>query len=413
MWVNNDIPLSRAKQGWYEVNGQRYLNKHHALEVCAESEWPQWNFNNTEYSQINWSCEPAEDIYDIYKSRALQLRQKYDFLLLYYSGGIDSHAVLRTFIDNNIPLDGIIITGSFSVDQSNLTCNQEQKRVAQEYISQLEKFGRLPCPVFYLDTVKYHKFDDENWVYACGQSLTPQVYSYNHFWQESWMQDFLMRGKTAFIRGVDKPRIIMQDGHWYASFIDTHIMSGTPTGMLKANQDWDIQEYFYWTPDMPEIVVKQSHIMIDWLESNMTYEEIARLTTKDSEFDRERYNNYSDPLVYGRYVEQTPGQPRPYFTLGKPICSNVWHKDIWFFKSRDVLKDEYDKWIAGLRMIKSKVHSNKFNRVDPKKLAELATVYNLDQQALDLGSVLFGGGGMWSKFYPIKPYQNRIIAGRQ
>lgn len=408
MWINDDIPVSRAKQGWYEVNGNRYLNKHHALEVCAENEWPQWNFNNTEYSRVDWSTEPTKDIYEIYKERALQLRQKYDFLLLYYSGGVDSHAVLRSFIDNNIPLDGIIITGSFSVDSEDLTCNQEQKRVAKQYVTQLSNAGKLPCPVFYLDTVKYHKFEDENWVYACGQSLTPQVFSYNNFWQEPWLQNFLMRGKTAFIRGVDKPRVILQDSQWYVSFLDSYIMSGTPTGTLKANQDWDIQEYFYWTPDMPEIVVKQAHIMIQWFEANLPYAEIEKLTTKESTFNRSKYNDYADPLVYGRYVEQEPGQPRPYFTLGKPAFTNVWHKDIWFFKSRDVLKDEYNKWIAGMQMIQSKISKSKFNQVDQVKLAELSGVYNLDQQAVDLGPVLFGTVGSWSKFYSVKPFKSLL-----
>jgi len=257
MWINDDIPASRAKQGWYEVNGKKYLNKYHALEHCPESEWPQWNFNNEAYSLVNWSQEPTTDLYELYKVRAVQLRLKYDYLLLYYSGGVDSHAVLRAFIDNNIPLDGIVISGSYSVDREDLSCNQEQKRVAQAYIDQLKKFNKLTCPVFYLDTVRYHHFEDENWVYACGQALTPQVYSYNNFWQEPWLQDFLMRGKTAFIRGVDKPRIILQDNQWYVSFLDAYIMSGTPTGMLKANQDWDIQEYFYWSPDKPEIGAKQ------------------------------------------------------------------------------------------------------------------------------------------------------------
>ena len=249
---------------------------------------------------------------------------------------------------------------------------------------------------------KYHHFEDENWVYACGQALTPQVYSYNNFWQEPWLQDFLMRGKTAFIRGVDKPRIILQDHQWYVSFLDAYIMSGTPTGMLKANQDWDIQEYFYWTPDKPEIVAKQAHVMINWFERNLSYDELAKLTTKEHTFNRGIYNNYADPLVYGRYVDQLPGQDRTYYTLGKPLSSNVWHKDIWFFQSRDVLDDEYTKWIAGLDMLRSKIPDSKFNRFDQSKVNELQGLYNLDQQAIDLGPILFGTVGIWSKFYPVK-----------
>jgi hypothetical protein len=217
-----------------------------------------------------------------------------------------------------------------------------------------------------------------------------------------------MRGKTAFIRGVDKPRIVLKDNQWYVSFLDAHIMSGTPTGMLKNNQDWDIQEYFYWTPDMPEIVAKQAHIMINYLESRLPYDELAKLTTKESSFDRGRYNDYADPLVYRRYVEQEPGQQKTYFSLGKPLSSNVWHKDIWFFQNRDVLQDDYNKWVAGLDMLRKKIPQHRFNKFKQDKLGELKDLYRLDQQAIDLGPILFGTVGIWSKFHPVKPYQNKI-----
>lgn len=410
MFINDHMPVSRAKMGWYEVNGIRYLNKYHALENCPADQWPRWNFNNDAYALVDWTKEPVEDLYDIYQQRALQLRANYDHLLLYYSGGIDSHAVLRVFVDNDIKLDGIVISGSFSVDKQHWTCNQEQVRVADPYIKQLQGSGHLKCPVFYLDTVKHHSFEDENWVYACGQSLTPQVYSYNHFWKEPWIQDFLMKGKTAFIRGVDKPRVILDQHQWYVSFLDSYIMSGTPTGMLAKKQDWDIQEYFFWTPDMPKIVQKQAHIIIQWMEQNLDEPQIQKLTSKENKtFNRGLYNDYADPLVYGRYVDQKPGQKRPYFTLGKPLSTNVWHKDKWFFQSRDVLQNEYDKWVAGLQMLSSKIPVHRFNQSlsDQETVQKFSQEYRLDRQVLDTGAILFGTVGIWSDFYPVKSYTDQ------
>ncbi len=411
MFINDQMPASRAKMGWYEVNGIRYLNKYHALENCPIDQWPRWNFNDDVYKLIDWSTEPAQDLYDIYRDRALQLRQQYDYLLLYYSGGIDSHAVLRSFVDNDIKLDGIVISGSFSVDQADRwTCNQEQRRVADPYLEQLSRAGRLKCPVFYLDTVKHHTFEDENWVYACGQSLTPQVYSYSNFWQEPWLQDFLMRGRTAFIRGVDKPRVILDQDTWYISFLDLLIMSGTPTGRLAKNQDWDIQEYFFWTPNMPKIVQKQAHVMIRWMEQNLDKDKIQTLTSKENIiFNRGLYNDYADPLVYGRYLDQQPGQKRPYFTLGKPLSTNVWHKDLWFFQTRNSQQQEYNKWVAGLQMLSKKIPEHRFNckPSDVETLEIFARDYNLDQQALAVGSILFGTVGIWSDFYPVKIYQDQ------
>lgn len=405
MFVNEDIPSSRKKIGWYEVNGQIYLNKYHALEQCAEGQWPKWNFHDDAYSQVPWAKTPTKDLYDLYRERALQLRAKYDNLLLYYSGGIDSHAVLRTFIDNDIKLDGIIVSGSYSLEDTlSVTCNMEQNTVARPFLDLLKQQGKLTCPVYYLDTVKYHtRFTDENWVYACGQSLTPQVYGYNYYWEEPWIQDFLLKGSTCFIRGVDKPRVILEDNKWYASFIDAHVMSGTPTGHLTKNQDWDIQEYFYWSPDCTNILHKQAHILIDWFEQNVSKANAYSLTTKDKEFVRSTYNNIVDPLIYGKYVNQLVGGDKTYFSLGKPFSSNLWHKDYWFFKARDVVSKDYQIWLAGLKMLEQKITQDHFNKPSaPKATETFVKTNNLGSDILDLQNVLFGTVGCWSKFHYIR-----------
>lgn len=408
MFINQDIPDSRKKLGWYEVKGEKYLNKYHALEQCGPGEWPQWNFHDDAYSQENWSTEPQEDLYELYRYRAEQLRKKYQNVILYYSGGIDSHAILNTFIEHNIPLDGIVVSGSFSLDQ-NITqsCNLEQLNVARPYLDSLIAAGKLTCPIHYLDTVQFHrKFTDENWVYACGQALTPQVYSYNFFWEDPWIQSFLIKGSTCFIRGIDKPRVILENNQWYVSFLDAYIMSGTPTGVLSKRQDWDIQEYFFWTPDFTKIVNKQAHTLINWFETNLTKEQCEKITSKEAKtFNRSEYNKYVDPLVYGRYVSQTIGGDKPYFSLGKPFSSNIWHKDFWFFKAKDVMSKEYQTWAAGIKMVSSKItpdHFNKQTTTDQQNLEQFLKQYNLGPEFLDLNQALFGTVGCWSKFHYIK-----------
>jgi len=235
MFINDEIATSKKKLGWYEVKGTVYSNKYHALEQCGPGEWPKWNFHDEAYSQEPWHVEPKEDLYELYRQRAMQIRLKYQNVILYYSGGIDSHAILNTFIEAKIPLDGIIVSGSFGLnDDLAQGCNQEQLRVAKPYLDSLVAQGLITCPIHYLDTVDFHKkFEDENWVYACGQALTPQVYSYNFFWEDPWVQKFLLQGTTCFIRGIDKPRVVLENGKWYVSFLDVYIMSGTPTGELS------------------------------------------------------------------------------------------------------------------------------------------------------------------------------------
>jgi diphthamide synthase (EF-2-diphthine--ammonia ligase) len=46
------------------------------------------------------------------------LRDKYDYLILYYSGGSDSWTVLNTFLENNIKLDCVYVRWPFKAENS-------------------------------------------------------------------------------------------------------------------------------------------------------------------------------------------------------------------------------------------------------------------------------------------------------
>lgn len=407
MYSNQDIPASRKKLGWYEVGDKIFSNKYHALEHCGEGQYPKYNFHDDIFSAVDWEAEPKEDLYEIYKARAVQLRNSYDNLILYYSGGIDSHSILNTFVNNGIKLDGIIVSGSYSIDNRiKTTCNMEQKTVANAYIDLLKNNAKLKCPVYYMDTVDFHKnLKDENWVYSCGTSLTPQNYTYNFYWQDPWIQNFLMKGKTCFIRGIDKPRVVLENNKWYGAFIDVHVLSGTPSGYLAKKQDWDIQEYFYWTPDLPSITVKQSHKLIDWIENNLEPEEALKLCTKEKIFNRAKYNDVADPLIYFKDVKQKIGEEKNYFSLGKPDFTNLWHKDYWFLKAKDVFGVEYKAWSAGLQKIGKKIAKHHWNAPTVQQLQKLnkfASEYDLDVELLQNPEVFFGTVGSWSKFHYIK-----------
>ena len=109
----NDIPKRAKKAGFYEYNGKYYINKFQALEA-AGTDYVTWHFNDEEFGKFDWSKEPDDDLYDMYAQRAWQLRQKYDKIVIYFSGGIDSLTVLRTFVNNSIPIDAVVLWGMFN-----------------------------------------------------------------------------------------------------------------------------------------------------------------------------------------------------------------------------------------------------------------------------------------------------------
>lgn len=427
MFINNDIPASKKKVGFYELHGKRYANKFYALSHCKNGEYPRFNFNEEQFSQADFTVEPKESLYELYRKRAQQLRDEYDYLVVYFSGGIDSAIILRVFLENKIKIDGVIVYGTWSLDgklpEGMPNYNTlEQSRAGIPFLKQMEKEYNVKLNICMYDAVEaFYNFKDENYVWSLGgNTVGPRMYSWNYVWQNTWMQDFLMKGKVASIKGIDKPRVYLENGKWYFGFLDTNVNDGTPSGELHARQDWDIHEYFYWTPDMPELVIKQAHTVIDYLENNVPVDILKRITTKESSFDKKKYIDYVDPLIYsnnGRWLTQEIGKPKNYFGLSKPLSPGLIQKDLWFHQfADDETKKQFDVWLAGINLLQEKIDPMYFNKsvlkVDNDKeyssrWDNIVKEYSLQNmiQPKDQNDrhIIWGPVGIWSTPYYVKP----------
>jgi hypothetical protein len=97
------------KLGYYTVGDKVFYSKSQVLtESTKNGQYPHWHFNHDTFRSIDTTMEPNVDIRLLYKMRAIQLREKYDYLRLEFSGGSDSATVLMSFINNGIHLDEIV-----------------------------------------------------------------------------------------------------------------------------------------------------------------------------------------------------------------------------------------------------------------------------------------------------------------
>ena len=406
-----EIPDKIKRLGVYEINGEFFTSKYKALEKSGENDI-NWNFNNEEFSQVDWTTEPTEDLYELYAERARQLRAKYDKVIIYFSGGIDSICVLRAFIDNNIPIDSIIVYGAWSIDlKVQSLCNVEQKNVAIPYLKMLEREKNIRLPVYLLDTVPWHQKYNEDWIYQNSYNLTPQCTAYSWFDQDPYVQDIVMQGKTCVVRGCDKPRLIYKDGKWHYAFLDVVLTGATSASNFKDNTFNTTTEFFFWSPDCPKLLRKQAHLVTRKLESTFSREECEKRFTHDSSFNQHQYYNIIEPIVYGKYVMQNLGEEKPYFYLPKAWCTSVNHKDFWFFKAKNELKDENELYVKGIQTLKQKINSKHFNKVpdDIVSLKKWAKESAIDQRIIPTigkNDPLFGTKGCFSPFYFVKNYES-------
>ena len=72
MSIANDL-------GYYEITdkpGLRFENKIQALQSCNDISQIKWVFQDKQFASINWENEPKEDLYELYRQRAMSLRLK-------------------------------------------------------------------------------------------------------------------------------------------------------------------------------------------------------------------------------------------------------------------------------------------------------------------------------------------------
>ena len=100
---------NNPKLGYYIVGDKIFYNKHLALlESTRTKHFPHWNFNREVYQKINTTIEPQTSLREFYRLRAQQIRDKYDWIRLEFSGGSDSTTVLYSFINNGIHIDEVV-----------------------------------------------------------------------------------------------------------------------------------------------------------------------------------------------------------------------------------------------------------------------------------------------------------------
>jgi hypothetical protein len=125
-----------AKNGYYTVGNCIAVTQGVAVQESSRTGLPiAWHFNDQEYRAMNWRTSWNLPISEVYRLRAQQLRDKYKYLVLWFSGGADSTVILQSFINNNIHLDEVVVAWPSTTSQGQYTPNTVDKS-ASNFISE-------------------------------------------------------------------------------------------------------------------------------------------------------------------------------------------------------------------------------------------------------------------------------------
>jgi hypothetical protein len=353
---------AKDKLGFYTVGQQRVDSKIDACILGTKlNQHPEWQFSNHVWQSQNWLNEPELDILELYKIRARQIREMYDYVIINYSGGSDSETIVDAFLNAGCYIDEIVTiwnrkhTKHVVTDPNFTTPKNIEAEFELTTRPGLERIKNASptTKITYVDvsdaTVDcYQKLDGEEWLLNTVEHLHPQFVTRWSFTRERHQLLTLDRGlKTAVLFGVDKPRICIKNGKYYTYFIDT-IANSFRGGVNLNILDYNNAEYvfFYWTPDMPEIVIKQSQMIRRWFELNPALKSIINWPIMDHR-NRQAYEIITRSIVYPQWNLNT-------FQCAKTSSTVYTEWDDWFFKEFKGTKI-YDNWFKGVEYVEHNI----------------------------------------------------------
>jgi hypothetical protein len=357
--------------GYYQVGSNYFTNKSEALAVASSSGVkPQWNFFNDVWDQQDWTGDVEEDLYDLYQSRARQLREKYDYICLAFSGGSDSTTMLDAFIDSGSHIDEIMVrwpikaTAGYAVSQDRASSNilSEWALTIQPL---LDRYQQLlgPC-------TKINIIDWSDRVISVASSEESVWYTQDHFNPTTYIKHSIISDQTrrslesgkstCVVYGIDRPSIAKHNRQVFCFFQDS---SAHTTTSLHYDQ---YVEFFYWSRDFPTIVPCQARIIYQHLLKNpKLFDLVDQMFFPGVDADIPRlsfdkimlWEDLVRHLVYPRYMKQK------WFQAHKSGTRMFADHDSWVFNNPSTFR-YVDSWNLAVRDRLSSIDQRYIDRKD-------------------------------------------------
>jgi hypothetical protein len=258
-WVVNGLPFDK------KIEAVRYASQHNAYIhfYYHDNVWEAY------LATMDQTSFGKRSLTQLYKERAEQLRDKYDYLVLYYSGGTDSHNILRTFIDNDIKLDEVNIKWPKALREGKLYTPDPHDTSAFNFVSEWD-YAIKPM----LEHLKQNHPDvkitfSDYTEQLDNKAMENIIEESNHYRNGAILYSYcysdicLTKPNVGHIYGIDKPLLIRVDKTIRMIFTDMPTTLFTP-----PSHDPDSLEFFYWSPDMPALTVEMAYQMSNYFVEN-------------------------------------------------------------------------------------------------------------------------------------------------
>lgn len=352
--------LDKSQFGYYQIGDYKTFSKIDAIEIEARTgKTITWHFNDEIYSCYDWTKEPTESIEELYMARARQIREKYDYLVLFYSGGSDSHNMLMSFVHAGVPVDEIVSLSYYQGDGDKQSfMNKESFETALPFAEHLKETNPVfrntlvtELDISYITRNLFDRVGIHDLRYY--SNTVPSVNNMaKTFIRETHprYQQLIKDKKLAFVWGSEKPlQIWFEQGKFYFQFTDLFgCCVGARTQDLNRAEEHD--ELFYSTPDNPKIAIKMCHLVKNFLTNSSVPNPWLSNTEPSSlghipKWHDNRWQTFwltkngSNFVVYPWFDSSLYSQPK----ITNLLYSD---RDIWFYKHPDA--DPYHEFVSSM-----------------------------------------------------------------
>lgn len=332
--------------GKWNVGGRAFFDKREAVLYASTNGCPdiKWDWHNHVFASFDRTRMGSQPLSQLYKQRAQQLRDTYDHLVLFYSGGADSHTILMTFINNNIKLDQIYVNWPKSTIRNGVYVPNTADTTAKNLLSEWD-FVVEPTLKWLSETHPEIHIEVGDW----SEGINEHYYKDDKFLETSvfWGAGALLRNlnkpklattmldkgkKVASIYGFDKPFVATWgDGMvgMYFTDITFHIASNTVGAF----------EPFYWAPAMPELPFEMAYQMYLFYKQNPSAQQY--MWREPLAHHRNTIVEYNNELTKRICYKDTWDLNK--FQAGKPTTAARTDRDFWLYESPE-FERTIDAW---------------------------------------------------------------------
>jgi len=354
--------------GYYRVGNEKFYEKIPAMFRAQQlNQDMTWNFNDEVFSATDWTKEPTQSLDELYKIRAEQIRDEYDYVLMFLSGGADSTNMFNAFVKNGLHVDEVVASAPLSGLRDWKSNKQDQSvenTIDETFITQLPFMQKIKDTYPKIKVTLHDYFEDmlqykaDSWLLKCNDWLHPTMAGRYNLDRYLHLKRIAESGKKiAIVQGIDKPKVGRYKDQYVIAFYD-NVYSNKYNSVNHPNT---FPVFFYHTPELPQLAVKQAHVAARFIsrpENKGVYDAMA-LNDERVTGNAPKHNpmtGYVNIGVFERGIVPAiyPGLEHLMWQAGKPDRMFLGKHDHWFYKHHNntdvaqMMQSDLDNLIGSL-----------------------------------------------------------------